>query len=238
MPPSLHKTGAYRIVNAVNGKVYVGGAYRSLRQRKSQHWSDLRAGRSHNKHLQAAWNKYGEAAFRFEVLERCPEDQVEVVEQKWLDRLRPWERGVGYNQCRTAESVKGHRWKLTDEQKEHHRRMGNSPENLARLATLRKGRKHSEETKRHWSEVRKGRKPSGQARANHQVAMAKFKGKKRDLSPEAREAMAERGRRSKGCKRSEEFKENLRRLWADPEHRARMSIALKKARAKGVSNSD
>lgn len=39
--------------------------------------------------MQAAWNKYGEEAFTFSVLVRCPAEQVLIYEQRMLDAMRP-----------------------------------------------------------------------------------------------------------------------------------------------------
>ncbi len=63
------RTGVYCIRNGQNGKVYVGSTSRSLTGRQKDHLNNLRGDRHINRHLQHAWNKYGEEAFTFEVLE-------------------------------------------------------------------------------------------------------------------------------------------------------------------------
>ena len=69
MPPiNGWKTGAYKIRNKVNGKVYIGGAYKSLAARIRRHKCLLGLGKHHNKHLQSAWDKYGARNFEFSVL--------------------------------------------------------------------------------------------------------------------------------------------------------------------------
>jgi hypothetical protein len=80
----------YEIRNRVNGKVYVGRTIKAAGVRKTQHWSDLRAGRHHNIHLQRAWNLYGEDAFRFDaVIELdCPEAEILDIEEQRTLRLR------------------------------------------------------------------------------------------------------------------------------------------------------
>src|SRR5579884_504761 len=102
--------GVYRIRNLLNGKVYVGSTSTGFRRRWGMHRNRLRAGRHANQHLQAAWDKYGEAAFAFEVLEVVA-DAAEVLprEQDWLDRLEPWRPEVGYNISPTAGSCLGYR---------------------------------------------------------------------------------------------------------------------------------
>jgi group I intron endonuclease len=76
--------GIYKIINVVNNKFYVGGAV-DLKRRRIRHFSELRTGKHNNKHLQAAWDKYGEPAFIFVVLEEV-DDSVNILELEdvWL----------------------------------------------------------------------------------------------------------------------------------------------------------
>jgi group I intron endonuclease len=76
--------GIYKIINVVNNKFYVGSAV-DLKRRRIRHFSELRTGKHNNKHLQAAWNKYGESAFIFVVLEKV-DDSVNILELEdvWL----------------------------------------------------------------------------------------------------------------------------------------------------------
>lgn len=76
--------GIYKIINIVNNKFYVGSAV-NLQRRRSRHFSELRTGVHNNRHLQAAWNKYGEEAFIFVVVEEAqPLDNILELEDKWL----------------------------------------------------------------------------------------------------------------------------------------------------------
>lgn len=104
-----HDTGAYAIVNLVNGKLYVGGAYKSFKQRFMLHKSLLRANRHYNIYLQRAWNKHGEASFEFRVLERCQDINCQEVEQKWLDSTNSCAPAIGYNMHPTAGSPLGYK---------------------------------------------------------------------------------------------------------------------------------
>jgi group I intron endonuclease len=76
--------GIYKIINVVNNKFYIGSAV-SFRKRKARHFSELRKGKHNNRHLQAAWNKYGEQAFVFVVIEEV-EDRATLLdaENRWL----------------------------------------------------------------------------------------------------------------------------------------------------------
>lgn len=74
----------YKIVNTTNGKFYVGSTT-NTRERFRTHRNRLRKNRHHAKHLQAAWNKYGEKAFVFVVIETVPDgESLQVAEDKWL----------------------------------------------------------------------------------------------------------------------------------------------------------
>ena len=76
--------GIYKIINVVNNKFYVGSAV-DLKRRRVRHFSELRTNKHNNKHLQAAWNKYGEASFIFVVVEEVGDDiNLLDVEDKWL----------------------------------------------------------------------------------------------------------------------------------------------------------
>ena len=75
--------GIYKIINIVNNKFYVGSAV-NLTRRKTRHFSELRNGKHPNKHLQAAWLKYGEKSFIFVVVEELKEgDDLLETENKW-----------------------------------------------------------------------------------------------------------------------------------------------------------
>lgn len=64
----------YRITNMANGKYYIGSA-ESFARRVWQHRYDLKRGVHKNPKLQAAWDKYGEDMFVFEVIEEIPADR-------------------------------------------------------------------------------------------------------------------------------------------------------------------
>lgn len=78
------KSGIYKIINVVNNKFYVGSAV-NLRRRKARHFTELRNNRHNNKHLQAAWAKYGEQAFIFVVVEEVADTtKLLAAENVWL----------------------------------------------------------------------------------------------------------------------------------------------------------
>lgn len=76
--------GIYKIINIINNKFYVGSAV-DLKRRKARHFSELRHGKHNNRHLQAAWAKYGEQAFVFVVVEELsPDADLLAAENVWL----------------------------------------------------------------------------------------------------------------------------------------------------------
>lgn len=94
-------TGIYEIVNLVNGKRYIGSA-KSLKNRRSQHWTRLKGGWHHNRKLQRSWNKYGAESFQFRVLLCCRVIDLLLFEQRAIDAIRP-----ELNICPTAGSTLG-----------------------------------------------------------------------------------------------------------------------------------
>lgn len=87
--------GVYICRCLANGKVYVGSSIRCL-VRIKEHSDALRRGKHGNKHLQAAYNKYGSDSFKWEILERNPENRF-AAEQKWIEKYDASNRRFGYN---------------------------------------------------------------------------------------------------------------------------------------------
>jgi len=88
------KGGVYQIRNLINGKVYIGSA-KCFQVRASQHTSSLKENKHQNKHLQASFNKWGEDAFLFEVLEVIDGDKLQRTtrEQQYLEKwYENWEQ--------------------------------------------------------------------------------------------------------------------------------------------------
>lgn len=73
--PNLNKSGIYLIYCINSGKGYVGRAS-SLRGRFKHHKRFLRSNEHVNRHLQNAFNLYGENAFCFFVLEQCDRNDL------------------------------------------------------------------------------------------------------------------------------------------------------------------
>lgn len=79
------KNVIYKIRNIINGKFYVGSTV-DARVRFQAHKRRLKKGTHQSPHLQAAWNKYGEECFKFEVIAYIEDrDELLAVEQIWLN---------------------------------------------------------------------------------------------------------------------------------------------------------
>ena len=113
-----HKTddyngGVYCITNLKNNKKYVGQTY-DLKYRWMRHKSDLNCGRHHNKHLQSAWNKYGEDSFAYSILEYCPIEILDDREIYWIEFYNVLDSKYGYNLADGGLGCRG--YKHTDEE--------------------------------------------------------------------------------------------------------------------------
>ena len=147
------KGGVYRITNLKNGKSYVGSSV-DVNYRMSRHRHELRKGIHINKHLQAAWNKYGRSCFEFQLLLNCEPDELLIHEQQQMTKYQAVE--YGYNICEVAGNCLG--VKRSDEMKE---KMKGNTRGRGRI-----GCTHSEETKLKMSLAKIG-KPGGMKDKTH-----------------------------------------------------------------------
>lgn len=82
--------GIYQIKNLITGQIYVGSTSQSFKKRWGFWGTVLRQGNYNNRHLQAAWNKYGESNFEFSILEIVPRKEIVIErEQFYIDLLKP-----------------------------------------------------------------------------------------------------------------------------------------------------
>lgn len=104
---STTKPGIYKITNIVNNKIYVGSAF-NLSNRISCHKYTLKNNKHKNKHLQSAYNLYGESNFLFEVIEVVENLNILLDrEQFYLDTLNPADKKIGYNIAKKAGNTAG-----------------------------------------------------------------------------------------------------------------------------------
>ena len=140
-----NESGIYAIESQIDGKYYIGSS-KTLRTRRNAHFSSLRAGKHSNRHLQRAFNKYGEENFKFNVLEEWDEESRIEREQHYLDLFN--DRDNCYNMCPLAgaptlgkggfskEVIEGMRKRMSDpninpmSKQEHRDKVGNAKRNF------------------------------------------------------------------------------------------------------------
>ena len=174
------KSGVYKITNKINGRIYIGSA-KEFRRRYNQHRIGLIKKKHKNKFLQADFDKCGEDAFVFEVIEvvEGPQENRLLVEQSYIKKyyddqdqcynLSPYvnKRGAkcwSYNPEKTLEkfraTVKGRpMWTAEEKIAISERLRGHKVSEVTRqkLRSAMIGKKLSEETKRKIAESNKGK---------------------------------------------------------------------------------
>ena len=116
--------GIYSITNTVNGKMYIGQSG-NIKWRWMKHLTALRGHMHHNRHLQGAFDMYGEDAFKFETICECGKDELNSMEEYYIrlyDTLNN-----GYNLDYGGNGIRG--YKHTDEEIEKMRNVHN-PEHV------------------------------------------------------------------------------------------------------------
>lgn len=147
-------SGVYKIVNLINGKIYIGSA-KNLSKRRQYHFWCLRNNRHCNGYLQNAFNKHGESNFVFDTIEGCEADSCVIREQFYIDLYCSFKPEIGYNICEKAGSILG--IKRSEETKA---KIGKSnaekrltADQKSHLSKINKGKSLSEECK---EKIRKG----------------------------------------------------------------------------------
>lgn len=76
--------------------VYIGQSV-DIKKRWKTHKAELQKGTHGNMYLQDAWNIYGEAAFSFDVLEKCRSVNLNELERFYINQYNSTDRSRGYN---------------------------------------------------------------------------------------------------------------------------------------------
>lgn len=136
-----NKSGIYGIRSLLDGKIYIGSAYR-IRQRFLEHRSRLERGVHHSPYLQRHASKYGVNVLDFWVIELCDIDILLDKEQFYINLFSPEFNGTT-NVRRPRLGIKA------------------SDELRLRLSIAAKNRKPvTEEFRKKMSNITKGRKLS------------------------------------------------------------------------------
>lgn len=163
-PKILDLSGIYAIVNLVNNKKYIGGTF-NFWKRFKRHKSYLYNCKHPNRHLQFAWNKYGESNFRFECILICEKDYVDYYEVALIKLYDTNNPKIGYNletggglgksaseesRRKNSESKRGNKNHMFGK---HH-----SAETKGKISESLRGQKLSNETKKKISDAIGGEK--------------------------------------------------------------------------------
>lgn len=219
--------GVYAIVNKKNSRQYIGSSC-DIYKRWWTHVHFLRLGKHINKHLQRAWNKYGEENFNFVILLRCAREDLLENEQNFLDNTSP-----KYNFCVTAGSLLGIKTTAKIRAKMSAAAKNRKPiteETRARVFAANK-RKVTPEFRAKLSAAGMGHEVSAETRAKISVSLKKY------TTPEVRARMSTR---NKGQIISPETRIKMsatrRGMIRSPEACANMKIAQRKRRVNERKN--
>ena len=158
MEPPCKVYYCYKATNTVNGKVYIGFAG-SPKQRWSQHKRDAEKGKGFA--LAAAIQKYGWAAFAFEVIccGRNKREMLEHIEPALIEQYQSRVNQNGYNVTRGGEQFPSHNRGGSKKgrivSKESRLRMSAAKRGNVNAAG-NKGHKHSENTRQKMSAAHQG----------------------------------------------------------------------------------
>ena len=144
------KNVVYKIRNIINGHYYIGSTVDS-RKRFWAHRKDLRNNVHVCVHLQRAWNKYGEDAFKFEIVQKLhSRNDLFPTEQKLLNEH--FGKDYCYNVAAYADAP------MRDASPEMRARLAERTKAwLERDGHPRQGVPHTDESKQQMSESRTGK---------------------------------------------------------------------------------
>ena len=94
--------GIYSITNTLNNKRYIGYSI-DIQRRWTTHKRDLKNNKHENSHLQNAYNKYGENAFEFEIIEECTKENIKDKEKYWIAFYNS--KNEGYNMSEGGDGI-------------------------------------------------------------------------------------------------------------------------------------
>lgn len=203
----VSNSGIYQIVHAASGKCYVGSSS-NIQRRWSLHRSELRRQRHHSLRLQRAWNRYGAAAFTWEILEtvEATKTALEEREQYWIETLLPaYNRSLSVNRHQVGQK----RGPLPAATRE-------------KIRQANTGYRHTAEAKAKMSAWQKGRTRELTEKQRTALSAAGKRNIRATHTPEAiaRMAQAKRGRTMSEQTKAKKSRALIGRPWSDARRRA------------------
>lgn len=183
----------YKIVNLVNGKLYIGQTVKSLQQRWVRHLYLVRSGE--NRYLYDSIRYYGVENFLIEEIEKC--DSKEVLNERekfWIKYFKSNNKDFGYNMNDggTGGAQSPEICKIIASKK---RGIPLSDETKQKISNAHKGKTHTKEHNENVSKANKGKKLSEE---NVQKIKSRMIGKKSPMD---------------GKNHSDETKQKLSLFW-------------------------
>jgi group I intron endonuclease len=223
----------YAITHVASGRRYIGSSV-NVRARVAEHLRQLHRSSHPNAYLQAAFTKYGAAAFVVAAVEVL-EDRSQLVarEQAHLDEAR----GHLYNLGTVAAApFTGRKWSAAHRAVRLAQMIGHeiSPETRAKIAAANKGRQLTAAQKARLVAANLGKKASPETRAKMSATRTgKPSPKPTDEAYRQKISALRRGRRP-----SDAAKAMHQTAMQSPETRAKMRAAWERRRQRGVTHSD
>lgn len=93
---NIKNCGIYYIKNNISQQIYIGQTV-DIQRRQKQHFQALKNNKHVNNYLQNSFNKYGENAFEFGVIEHCNPDKLDELEKAYMNMYNV--RKNGFNIC-------------------------------------------------------------------------------------------------------------------------------------------
>lgn len=165
-------SGIYTIRCKSDGKFYIGSAT-NYKNRWALHRRQLNAGTHHCTHLQNAWNKYGEAAFTFSLVEQVQKQNLITMEQQWINKF--WDDGILFNSCRVAKSRLGMKHSPETKLKIGKRSYACSSETRLKMSIQSKGEDNNFYGRRHSVEARQKMVEAARKRATKESTREKLR---------------------------------------------------------------
>jgi group I intron endonuclease len=144
--------GIYKIQCKINNKIYIGYSS-NIKKRFYLHKLKLKKNKHENSYLQNAWNKYGEDAFSFIIIEECLLNLCIEREDYYVKEYKSYFRKFGYNLAITGIGNIGKMPKYIIKKTQKTKKANAlkrgyyfTAETIKKQAEGRKGFKHSSET--------------------------------------------------------------------------------------------